>query len=172
MSSVHQDIKEWKGYLQNHYGGYCQRAREHGLVPVDYDKFKDLVEESYENCTTKKERMRYLLSKTPVKEKNYEEDKRKADAVNRAAEVLKKYFYQDGVTWRKQQTTNFQNLRDSLYTLPQESLVHILYETGIMNNLKTDAYKEMKTAVYNKALARWELSKNETAVLVNIICYQ
>lgn len=64
MTSVHQDINEWKICLQGYYGNYCQRARDAGLDPVPYHRFQDLVNESYENCTTKKERMRYVLGKT------------------------------------------------------------------------------------------------------------
>lgn len=68
MTSTHQYVKEWRGYLQGYYGGYCQQARENELTPVSYHEFEDLVDEAYECCTTKKERMRFLLSKTPPKE--------------------------------------------------------------------------------------------------------
>lgn len=172
MTSVHQDIKEWKRYTQNYYGDYCSRVRENNLDPVPYHKFQDLVEEAYECCTTKKERMQFLLSNTPITERPSEAERHLAYSVDEAKKVLEEYYYQDGLQWHRKHTTDCQRLLDRLSTLPKESLVYIIHETDLIKNLRDDAYKSMKVEIYNKAVRRWNLTAKQLGILVNMICYQ
>ncbi|WNO29937.1 hypothetical protein [Bacillus phage SDFMU_Pbc] len=64
MGSLYQDFDQWKGYTQGYYGGYCNQARDAGLTPVPYHIFQGLVDVAYIHCTTKKERMSFLLAET------------------------------------------------------------------------------------------------------------
>lgn len=92
-------------------------------------------------------------------------------------EAIQDHPYQDNeLEWLKRQLEVYrERLRttmDTLHALPQNTLAHIIHETGLMNDLRDDQYKSMKIDIYNKALARHHLTDKQRRVLVNIICNQ
>ncbi|AGB62746.1 hypothetical protein [Bacillus phage phiAGATE] len=92
-------------------------------------------------------------------------------------EAIQEHPYQDNeLEWLKRQLEIYrERLRttmDTLHALPQNTLAHIIHETGLMDDLRDDQYKSMKIDIYSKALAQHQLTDKQRRVLVNIICNQ